>query len=47
MVQAVEDVDVKIGRVSVAYLSGARPDVTTENGNYAKGNVDVRLTTST
>jgi maltoporin len=39
----VEDVNVKIGKFSIAYLAGARPDVTTENGNYAKSNVDVRL----
>ena len=29
--------------MSVAFLAGARPDVTTENGNYAKSNIDVRL----
>jgi hypothetical protein len=25
------------------FLAGARPDITTENGNYAKSNIDVRL----
>lgn len=39
----VEDLDVKVGKVAVAFLAGARPDITTENGNYAKSNVDVRL----
>ncbi len=39
----VEDVNVKIGKMSVAYLAGARADVITEDGNYAKSNIDVRL----
>ena len=39
----VEDLDVKVGKVAVAFLAGARPDITTENGNYAKSNIDVRL----
>jgi maltoporin len=39
----VEDVDVKVGKMSFAYLAGARPDVITEDGNYAKSNIDVRL----
>jgi len=39
----VEDLDVKVGKVAVAFLAGARPDLTTENGNYAKSNIDVRL----
>jgi maltoporin len=39
----VEDVNAKIGKMSVAYLGGSRPDVTTQSGNYAKNNVDVRL----
>src|SRR5262245_43911086 len=39
----VEDVDVKVGKLAVAFLAGARPDLTTENGNYAKSNIDVRL----
>ena len=39
----VEDLDVKFGKLAVAFLAGARPDITTENGNYAKSNIDVRL----
>ncbi|HEX6729247.1 MAG TPA: carbohydrate porin [Pyrinomonadaceae bacterium] len=39
----VEDLNVKVGKLAVAFLAGARPDITTENGNYAKSNVDVRL----
>ena len=39
----VEDLNVKVGKLAVAFLAGARPDVTTENGNYAKSNIDVRL----
>src|SRR5215831_12239961 len=39
----VEDLDVKVGKLAVAFLGGARPDITTENGNYAKSNIDVRL----
>jgi maltoporin len=39
----VEDLNVKVGKMAVAFLAGARPDITTENGNYAKSNVDVRL----
>lgn len=39
----VEDLNVRIGKLAVAYLSGARPDIVTENGYLAKNNVDVRL----
>jgi len=39
----VEDLDVKVGKMAVAFLAGARPDIVTENGNYAKSNIDVRL----
>ena len=39
----VEDLDVKVGKMAIAFLAGARPDITTENGNYAKSNIDVRL----
>jgi len=39
----VEDLDVKVGKLAVAFLGGVRPDITTENGNYAKSNIDVRL----
>src|SRR6201998_2510789 len=39
----VEDWNLRIGKMSVAFLAGARPDIVTQNGNYAKNNVDVRL----
>src|SRR5262245_34540344 len=39
----VEDLNVGIGKMSLAYLAGARPDIITEDGNYAKSNIDVRL----
>ena len=39
----VEDLNVRIGKLAVAYLAGARPDIVTENGYLAKNNVDVRL----
>jgi maltoporin len=39
----VEDVDLRIGKMSVAFLAGARPDLVTQNGNYAKSNIDVRF----
>ena len=39
----VEDLNVRIGKLAVAYVSGARPDIITENGYLAKNNVDVRL----
>lgn len=39
----VEDLNVRVGKLAVAYLSGARPDVVTDNGYLAKNNVDVRL----
>jgi maltoporin len=39
----VEDVDLRIGKMSVAFLAGARPDIVTQNGNYAKSNIDVRF----
>ena len=38
-----EDLDVGIGRVALAYLAGARPDITTASGNYAKSNADLRI----
>jgi maltoporin len=38
-----EDVNVGIGKLAVAFLAGARPDIVTQNGNYAKSNIDVRL----
>jgi maltoporin len=39
----VEDLDVRIGKLAVSYLSGARPDVVGQDGNHAKSNVDVRF----
>jgi maltoporin len=39
----VEDLNVKIGKLAVAYLAGARPDIVTQNGYLAKNNIDVRL----
>jgi len=39
----VEDLHVGIGKLAVAFLAGARPDILTRNGNYAKSNIDVRL----
>lgn len=38
-----EDFNIGVGKASVAFLAGARPDITTENGNYSKSNIDVRL----
>jgi maltoporin len=39
----VEDWNLRIGKMSVAFLSGARPDIVTQYGNYAKNNIDVRF----
>jgi len=39
----VEDLNVRIGKLAVAYLAGARPDIVTQNGYLAKNNGDVRL----
>jgi len=39
----VEDLNVGFGKVAVGFLAGARPDVTTQNGNYVKSNIDTRL----
>src|SRR5258705_6112103 len=39
----VEDINLRIGKMSVAFLSGARPDIVTTNGYLAKSNIDVRL----
>src|SRR5215475_11122136 len=38
-----EDVHLGPGKLAVAYLAGARPDLVTENGFLAKNNIDVRL----
>jgi maltoporin len=39
----VEDLNLGVGKMAVAYLAGARPDVSTQNGTYIKSNIDVRL----
>jgi maltoporin len=39
----VEDLNVRVGKLAVAYLAGARPDIVTNNGALAKNNIDVRL----
>lgn len=39
----VEDLNVRIGKLALAYLSGARPDIVTQNGYLTKSNIDVRL----
>jgi len=39
----IEDVHVGVGKLAVALLAGTRPDIVTQNGNYAKSNIDVRL----
>jgi len=39
----VEDWNLRIGKMAVAYLAGARPDIVTQYGNYSKSNLDVRL----
>jgi len=39
----VEDLNVGIGKMAVAFVNAARPDIVTENGNLAKSNIDVRL----
>jgi maltoporin len=38
-----EDWNLRIGKMAVAYLAGARPDIVTQYGNYAKSNIDVRF----
>jgi maltoporin len=39
----IEDLNVDVGKLAVAFLNTARPDIVTENGNLAKSNIDVRL----
>jgi maltoporin len=39
----IEDLDLKVGKLAVAFLNAARPDLISQNGNLAKSNVDVRL----
>jgi len=39
----VEDLNVKFAKLSLGFLAGARPDIVTNVGTYAKSNIDVRL----
>src|ERR1700744_205714 len=39
----IEDLNVGIGKLAVAFLNGAGPDIVNQNGNLAKSNIDVRL----
>lgn len=39
----VEDVDLKFAQGALAFIGGARPDIVTNSGTYAKGNVDARI----
>lgn len=39
----VEDLDVRVGKIAVAFISGARPDIVTKNGYLSKSNIDVRF----
>jgi maltoporin len=39
----VEDLNVGVGKLAVAFIGAARPDIVTQNGNLAKSNIDVRL----
>jgi maltoporin len=39
----VEDVSVGIGKLALALINTARPDIVTENGNLTKSNIDARL----
>src|SRR5947209_6604496 len=39
----VEDLNVGIGKLALSFLSGARPDIVTEDGQLAKNSIDVRL----
>jgi maltoporin len=39
----VEDLNLRIGKLAVAFVNAARPDIVTQNGNLAKSNADVRL----
>ena len=39
----VEDLSLKFGKASLAYLAGARPDILTGAGSYAKSNIDLRV----
>ena len=38
-----EDLQAGPGKMALAYLAGARPDITTPSGNYVKSNLDLRF----
>jgi maltoporin len=38
-----EDLSLGPVKAAIAFLAGARPDITTQNGNYAKSNIDARF----
>jgi len=38
-----EDVRLGNAKLALAFLAGARPDITTQNGNYTKSNLDLRV----
>src|SRR5277367_2154821 len=39
----IEDLNVGIGKIAVAFVNAARPDIVTQNGDLAKSDIDVRL----
>ena len=39
----VEDLNLRVGKLAVSYLAGARPDIVTDNGALSRNNVDVRF----
>jgi maltoporin len=39
----VEDLNLGFAKMALGFLSGARPDIVTQNGNYAKSNLDIRF----
>ena len=39
----VEDLNIRVGKMAVAFVSAARPDIITQIGNLAKSNIDVRV----
>ncbi|MBV8050816.1 MAG: carbohydrate porin [Acidobacteriaceae bacterium] len=39
----VEDWDLGVGKLAVAFLAGSRPDIVTQNGNLSKSNINVGL----
>jgi maltoporin len=39
----IENLNVGVGQLAVSYLGGAKEDLVTDNGTYAKSNIDARL----